>query len=165
MSIVASKSKKIVRNAIYDLSKKEESKTMDIQLLVKYHEGRPEFFGLKDFTKNLGYLPLHTLYPTRLDIFGIRNQIPVFIANLINDLSEKNEIPYEEINIIISGEDDSIKKLNLHAYHNGKHLKMLSLQRTFYLPCLNRLCLPYSVPELNLKYSELSLILNQQDLV
>ena len=71
------------------------------------------------------------LYPAWQDVFGIRNQIPVFIANLINDLSEKNEIPSEEINIIISGEDESIKKLNLHAYHKGKHLKMLSWDEVF----------------------------------
>jgi len=130
MSIVASKSKKIVRNAIFDLSKKEESKTMDIQLLVKYHKGRPEFFGLKDFTKNLGYLPLHSLYPTRLDIFGIRNQIPIFLANLIEEVCEEFKLSTKDINIIISEVDDK-GKMYVFAYTDKKLLKSFDWKEVF----------------------------------
>jgi hypothetical protein len=131
MEIIKTKTKNIFSKAIKNLASKNNSNNKDVQLLVKYFKSKPEFFGLENYSKKGEHLPLDFLYPAWQDVFGIRNQIPVFIANLINDLSEKNEIPYEEINIIISGEDDSIKKLNLHAYHNGKHLKMLSWDEVF----------------------------------
>ena len=121
MSIVANKSKKIVRSAIKDLSQKENTTTQEVQLLVKYYEGKPEFFGLRDFDKDLGHLPLHILYPAHMDLFGIRNQIPIFLANLIDEVTQEFEIEPLKVNIIIS-EVDSKGTLIVLAYNEQKKL-------------------------------------------
>ena len=121
MSIVANKSRKIVRNAIKDLSKKENTTTQEVQLLVKYYKGSPEFFGLRDFDKDLGHLPLNVLYPAHMDIFGIKQQIPIFLANLIEEVSETFSIKHTEVMLIIS-EVDSKGKLYVFAYNQQKKL-------------------------------------------
>ena len=131
MEIIKTKTKNIFSKAIKNLATKNNSNAKDVQLLVKYFESKPEFFGLENYNKNGEHLPLDFIYPAWQDVFGIRNQIPVFIANLISEISEENELPYEEINIIISGADESVKKLNLHAYHNNKYLKELTWDKVF----------------------------------
>ena len=90
MNIVEKKSRKILVGGINDLSAKE--KTKDVQLLVKYHNGQPEFFGMKNWKNNLGHIPVGKLYPAWQDIFGITHQIPVFLANLIEEISVENDI-------------------------------------------------------------------------
>ena len=89
MSLIESKSKKILTKAIYRLASEKQKETQDVQLMVKYHEGRPEFFGMLDYKTDVGHLPVSQLYPAHMDIFGIRSQIPVFIANTINDVCEE----------------------------------------------------------------------------
>ena len=121
MSIVANKSRKIVRNAIKDLSKKENTTTQEVQLLVKYYKGSPEFFGLRDFDKDLGHLPLNVLYPAHMDIFGIKQQIPIFLANLIEEVCTEFSIVPTEVNLIIA-EVDSKGKLYVFAYNQQKKL-------------------------------------------
>ena len=121
MSLVSNKSRKIVRNAIKDLSKKENTTTQEVQLLVKYYKGSPEFFGLRDFDKDLGHLPLNVLYPAHMDIFGVRQQIPIFLANLIEEVTEAFSIDYKDV-ILIIAEVDSKGKLFVFAYNKDKKL-------------------------------------------
>ena len=130
MSIVANKSKKIVRNAIKDLSKKENTTTQEVQLLVRYFKGMPEFFGLRDFDKDLGHLPLSKLYPAHMDIFGIKNQIPIFLANLIDEGCEEFKVQVTDVNIIIA-EVDSKGKMYAFAYKNKKLLKPFEWKDVF----------------------------------
>ena len=122
MSIVAIKSNKIVRNAISDLSLREGVMTSNIQLLIKYHNGSPEFFALQDYDKDLGHLPLGTLYPAWKDIFGIRGQIPLFLANLISEVCEEFNLEYNDVAIIVSerGKKDAMR---IVAYKDGKILR------------------------------------------
>lgn len=131
MEIIKTKTKNIFTKAIKNLASKKNTKNQEVQLLVKYFKSKPEFFGLQNYSKSGEHLPLDYLYPAWQDVFGIRNQIPVFIANLINDISKEYSLNAEEINIIISSEEESMKNLNLHAYHNGKHIKMLSWEEVF----------------------------------
>jgi len=121
MEIIKTKTKNIFSKAIKNLATKNNSNAKDVQLLVKYFESKPEFFGLENYNKNGEHLPLDFIYPAWQDV----------IANLISEISEENELPYEEINIIISGADESVKKLNLHAYHNNKYLKELTWDKVF----------------------------------
>jgi hypothetical protein len=130
MSIVANKSKKIVRNAIKDLSKKEKTTTQEVQLLVKYFKGMPEFFGLRDFDKDLGHLPLNKLYPAHMDIFGIKNQIPIFLANLIQEVCEEFKLNLPDVNIIIA-EVDSKGTMYAFAYKDQKLLKPFTWKQVF----------------------------------
>ena len=130
MSIVANKSKKIVRNAIKDLSKKENTTTQEVQLLVRYFKGMPEFFGLRDFDKDLGHLPLSKLYPAHMDIFGVKNQIPIFLANLIEEVCEEFKVEVADVNIIIA-EVDSKGKMYAFAYKDKKLLKPFEWKDVF----------------------------------
>ena len=104
---------------------------MEVQLLVKYYKGSPSFFALKDYKNDLGHLPLRDLYPSWKDVFGIRDQIPVFLANLINDISNESSVAEEDVILIISPTDEKASKLFVTAYKDGKILKKYDLARSF----------------------------------
>jgi len=131
MSIVKNKAHKILSSALIDVSKKEKSKVMEVQLLVKYYKGSPSFFALKDYKNDLGHLPLRDLYPSWKDVFGIRDQIPVFLANLINDISAESSVAEEDVILIISPIDEKATKLFVTAYKDGKILKNMTWQEVF----------------------------------
>ena len=131
MSIVKNKAHKILSSALIDVSKKEKSKIMDVQLLVRYYRGSPSFFALKDYKNDLGHLPLKDLYPSWKDIFGIREQIPVFLANLINDVSIESSVAEDDINLIISPIDEKASKLFVIAYNEGRILKNMTWNDVF----------------------------------
>ena len=131
MSIVKNKAHKILSSALIDVSKKEQSKIMDVQLLVKYYKGSPSFFALKNYKNDLGHLPLKDLYPSWKDIFGIRDQIPVFLANLINDVSIESSVAEDDVKLIISPIDEKASKLFVTAYNDGKILKNMTWNDVF----------------------------------
>ena len=131
MSIVKNKAHKILSSALIDVSKKEQSKIMDVQLLVKYYKGSPSFFALKNYKNDLGHLPLKDLYPSWKDIFGIRDQIPVFLANLINDVSVESSVAEDDVKLIISPIDEKASKLFVTAYNDGKILKNMTWNDVF----------------------------------
>lgn len=131
MSIVKNKAHKILSSALIDVSKKEQSKIMDVQLLVKYYKGSPSFFALKDYKNDLGHLPLKDLYPSWKDVFGIRDQIPVFLANLINDVSIESSVAEDDVKLIISPIDEKASKLFVTAYNDGKILKNMTWNDVF----------------------------------
>ena len=131
MNIVEKKARKILIEGIETLSVSE--KTNDVQLLVKYHNGQPEFFGMKGWETNVGHIPINDLYPAWQDIFGIRNQIPMFLANLINDISEENDLPATDINLLISVHiNDGKKHLLITTYNSsGNIIKIMQFDEVF----------------------------------
>lgn len=131
MNIVEKKARKILIEGIENLSVSE--KTNDVQLLVKYHNGIPEFFGMKSWETNLGHIPISKLYPSWQDIFGIRNQIPMFLANLINDISEEKDISKTDIKLLISLHINEGKKHLLITTYNlsGNIIKVMQFDEVF----------------------------------
>jgi len=130
MSIIAIKSSKIVRSAIEDLSLRESVKSSNIQLLIKYHKGNPEFFALQDYDKDLGHIPLGVLYPAWKDIFGIRGQIPLFLANLISEVCEEFNLESNDVSIIVS-ERGKKETMRIVAYKDGKILREFKWNEVF----------------------------------
>ena len=131
MNIVENKSKKILINAIRDLSFKEKTDNMNIQLLVKFYKNGFNFFGLNDYSKDLGYIPLSKLYPSHMDIFGIRNQIPAFLENLADKIATKIDKDKKEIMFIVAHKKNDLKSLFVTAYHNNKIVSIMSWQQVF----------------------------------
>ena len=135
MSIIESKSKKILTQALYRVASEKQKETQDVQLMVKYHKGRPEFFGLLDFKTEVGHLPVSKLYPAHMDIFGIRSQIPVFIANTIddvcNDFKSKMEINKEDVKLLIVENEMKKKDLLVYAYKDRDFLKIYKWKEVF----------------------------------
>ena len=123
MNIVEKKSRKILVGGINDLSTKE--KTKDVQLLVKYHNGQPEFFGMKNWKNNLGHIPVGKLYPSWQDIFGITHQIPIFLANLIEEISVENDIPETDVNLLLSLYEPKPRKTDIMITAYGTEAKIL----------------------------------------
>ena len=76
-------------------------------------------------------MPLKDLYPSWKDIFGIREQIPVFLANLINDVSIESSVAEDDINLIISPIDEKASKLFVTAYNEGRILKNMTWNDVF----------------------------------
>ena len=126
MNIVERKSKKILTQGILQLAKKEKTNDNDVQLVVKLHNGLPEFFGLKNWNVNLDHIPINNLYPPHMDLFGVRNQIPVFLDNLMNDMVEAHNLNKEDIQLIISLTDDK-KSLWVTVYN--KDLKVVQIMK------------------------------------
>ena len=126
MNIVERKSKKILTQGILQLAKKEKTNDNDVQLVVKLHNGLPEFFGLKNWNVNLDHIPINHLYPPHMDLFGVRNQIPVFLDNLMNDMVEAHNLNKEDIKLIISLTDDK-KSLWVTVYN--KDLKVVQIMK------------------------------------
>lgn len=135
MSLIESKSKKILTKAIYRLASEKQKETQDVQLMVKYHKGRPEFFGMLDYKSEVGHLPVNQLYPAHMDIFGIRSQIPVFIANTIDDVCEefksKMEISKKDVKLLIVENEMKKKNLLVFAYKDTKFLKIYKWKEVF----------------------------------
>ena len=76
-------------------------------------------------------MPLKDLYPSWKDIFGIRDQIPVFLANLINDVSIESSVAEDDVKLIISPIDEKASKLFVTAYNDGKILKNMTWNDVF----------------------------------
>ena len=131
MNIVENKSKKILINAIRDLSFKEKTDNMNVQLLVKYYKNGFNFFGLNNYSKNLGYIPLSKLYPAHMDIFGIRNQIPAFLENLADKIANQINKDKKEIMFIVAHKRHDLKTLFVTAYHNNKIVNIMSWKQVF----------------------------------
>lgn len=132
MNLIEKKSRKILIGGIETLSISE--KTNDVQFLVKYHNGQPEFFGMREWKTELGHIPISDVYPSWMDIFGITPQIPIFLANLINEISEERDIPETDIKLILSIFEPKPRKkdISVTAYSNdGKILKNMQFAEVF----------------------------------
>lgn len=132
MNIVEKKARKILIGGIETLSVSEETK--DVQYLVKYYNGRPEFFGMKSWKTELGHIPIGSVYPSWKDIFGITPQIPIFLANLINEISISNDIPETDLKLILSIYEPKPRRkdISISAYgDNGKIIKNMLFAEVF----------------------------------
>lgn len=132
MNMIEKKSRKILIGGIETLSISE--KTNDVQYLVKYHNGRPEFFGMKSWKTELEHIPISKVYPAWKDLFGITPQIPIFLANLINDIAEEKDIPETDLKLILSIFEPKPKRkdVSVTAYTNdGKIIKNMKFGEVF----------------------------------
>ena len=132
MNLIEKKARKILIGGIETLSISE--KTKDVQYLVMYHNGQPEFFGMKNWETNLGHIPIGTLYPAWQDIFGITHQIPAFLANLINEISVEHDIPETDVKLLLSLYEPKANKkdIMITTYDNsGKIIKMMKFAEVF----------------------------------
>jgi len=132
MNIIEKKARKILIGGIETLSINE--KTEDVQYLVKYHNGQPEFFGMKNWNTELGHIPISQLYPAWKDLFGIAPQIPIFLSNLMSEVSVENDISESELKLILSLYEPKPRKKDIAvtAYSSdGKILKNMQFTEVF----------------------------------
>lgn len=132
MNIVEKKARKILIGGIETLSISE--KTNDVQYLVKYFNGQPEFFGMREWKTELGHIPISSVYPVWKDLFGITPQIPIFLANLINEISEEKNIAETDLKLILSIFEPKPRKkdISVTAYSNdGKIIKNMQFAEVF----------------------------------
>ena len=132
MNLVEKKARKILMGGIETLSISE--KTKDVQYLVKYDNGQPKFFGMKNWETNLGHIPINTLYPAWQDIFGITHQIPIFLANLINEISVEKDIPETDVKLLLSLYEPSANKkdIMITTYDSkGSIIKIMKFAEVF----------------------------------
>ena len=74
------------------------------------------------------------MYPAWQDIFGITHQIPVFLANLINEISVENDIPETDVKLLLSLYEPKANKkdIMITTYDNGgKIIKMMKFAEVF----------------------------------
>ena len=94
MSIEA-KSKKIMKDNIVRLAKEYSMPTTNVQLVMQFKGGQPKFYSAKDFVKDRE-LGVKELYPVLVDIFNVRDMIPVFIGNLLVDVLKECDAEKED---------------------------------------------------------------------
>ena len=130
MSIEA-KSKKIMKDNIVRLAKEYSMPTTNVQLVMQFKEGQPKFYSAKDFVKDRE-LGVKELYPVLVDIFNVRDMIPVFIGNLLVDILKECDAEKEDdVVVYISTNCDKASKLYLHSYFKNKPHRQLTWSEVF----------------------------------
>tara|TARA_R100001244_G_scaffold35643_3_gene32777 strand:- start:8 stop:433 length:426 start_codon:yes stop_codon:yes gene_type:complete len=122
--MIESKSKSIMKDAINVLALEHKVSAENIQLLINIKGGSPKFFGMKEF-RVVKEITVKELYPVLVDMFQIRQMIPAFVANLIVDTAEKENLLPKNLAIIISTQDDEAKELFVHVYNETTPIKQI----------------------------------------
>jgi len=130
MSLVERASKKIMRNAIISLAAESDTSCTNVQLLMQFKGVHPIVYGMNDYEIVKPYT-YKELYPTVIDILNVREMIPMFIANLLVDESQKeNETP-DKIKIIVSTNKEDADIVYPYLYKETKLLRRLNWDEVF----------------------------------
>jgi len=128
---IESKAKKIMKDNIIKLSKTYNTSCKDVQVLMQVNEGVPKFYATKDFAVEKE-ISVKELYPVLVDVFQVRQLLPVFVGNLIVDTAKEcNAEDLGDIKVFISTNSDNAEKVYLHAYNKNKPHRQLSWSEVF----------------------------------
>tara|TARA_R110002020_G_scaffold190916_9_gene390586 strand:+ start:1561 stop:1992 length:432 start_codon:yes stop_codon:yes gene_type:complete len=130
MSIEA-QAKKIMKDNIIRLSKSYNTSCKSVQLMMRLNEGMPKIYATKDFVVEKE-MTVKELYPVLVDVFQVRQLLPMFMGNLLVGIAKDSDAEnWEDISVYVSTNSDSIDKLYLHAYNKNKPYKQLSWSEVF----------------------------------
>mgnify|MGYP003145991176 CR=1 FL=1 len=128
---IESQAKKIMKDNIVRLSKSYNTSCKDVQLLMQLKEGIPKFYATKDFVVEKE-LTVKELYPVLVDVFQVRQLLPVFIGNLLVDTAKECDADnWDDVKVYISTNSENADKLYLHAYNKNKPYKQLTWSEVF----------------------------------
>ena len=120
-----------MKDNIIKLSKTYNTSCKDVQVLMQVNEGVPKFYATKDFAVEKE-ISVKELYPVLVDVFQVRQLLPVFVGNLIVDTAKEcNAEDLGDIKVFISTNSDNAEKVYLHAYNKNKPHRQLSWSEVF----------------------------------
>ena len=128
--MIEQKAKKIMQNNLVRLAIAENTDCTDVQMMIQFVEAELRFYSMYKFVIGKE-ISLKELYPVLVDLLNIRQMIPVFISNLIVDLSEDSNVNPNDIKLIISTNKADATVVFIHAYNNTKPLKQLTWSEVF----------------------------------
>jgi|TARA_R110000824_G_scaffold305007_4_gene492772 hypothetical protein len=128
--MIEQKAKKIMQNNLVRLAIAENTDCTDVQMMIQFVEAELRFYSMYKFVIGKE-ISLKELYPVLVDLLNIRQMIPVFISNLIVDLSENSNVNPNDIKLIISTNKADASVVFIHAYNNTKPLKQLTWSEVF----------------------------------
>tara|TARA_R110000744_G_scaffold297472_3_gene407268 strand:+ start:4005 stop:4430 length:426 start_codon:yes stop_codon:yes gene_type:complete len=128
--MIEQKAKKIMQNNLVRLAIAENTDCTDVQMMIQFVEAEIRFYSMYKFVIGKE-ISLKELYPVLVDLLNIRQMIPVFISNLIVDLSEDSNVNPNDIKLIISTNKADATVVFIHAYNNTKPLKQLTWSEVF----------------------------------
>tara|TARA_R110002033_G_C3798001_1_gene230994 strand:- start:26 stop:451 length:426 start_codon:yes stop_codon:yes gene_type:complete len=128
--MIEQKAKKIMQNNLVRLAIAENTDCTDVQMMIQFVEAELRFYSMYKFVIGKE-ISLKELYPVLVDLLNIRQMIPVFISNLIVDLSEDSNVNPNDIKLIISTNKADASVVFIHAYNNTKPLKQLTWSEVF----------------------------------
>ena len=128
---IESKAKKIMKDNIISLSKSYNTSCIDVQVLMQVNGGIPKFYATKDFVVEKE-MTVKELYPVLVDVFQVRQLLPVFVGNLIVDTAKECDTEnLDDIKVFISTNSDNAEKVYLHAYNKNKPHRQLTWSEVF----------------------------------